>query len=46
MGILDKLTAVADTRKTLFPPGVDPLNVVIDEIYSATEASILSLIHI
>ena len=40
MGILDKLTAVADTRKTLFPPGVDPLNVVIDEIYSATEASI------
>ena len=40
MGILDKLTAVADTRKMLFPPGVDPLNVVIDEIYSATEASI------
>ena len=40
MGILDKLSAVADARKTLFPPGVDPLNVVIDEIYSATEASI------
>jgi 8-amino-7-oxononanoate synthase len=40
MGILDKLTAVADTRKTLFPAGVGPLNVVIDEIYSATEASI------
>ncbi len=40
MGILDKLHTVADTRKALFPPGVDPLNVVIDEIYSATEASI------
>ena len=31
MGILDKLNAVADTRKTLFPAGIDPLNVVIDE---------------
>ena len=40
MGILDKLRTVADTRKALFPPGVDPLNIVIDEIYSATEASI------
>ena len=40
MGILNKLSAVADARKTLFPPGVDPLNVVVDEIYSATEASI------
>ena len=40
MGILDKLQTVADTRKALFPPGVDPLNIVIDEIYSATEASI------
>ena len=40
MGILDKLSAVADARKTLFPNGVDPLNVVVDEIYSATEASI------
>ena len=40
MGILDKLNAVADARKTLFPAGVDPLNVVIDEIYSATEATI------
>lgn len=40
MGIIDKLHAVADTRKALFPAGVDPLNVVIDEIYSATEASI------
>lgn len=40
MGILDKLHTVAATRKTLLPPGVDPFNVVIDEIYSATEASI------
>mgnify|MGYP001812744668 FL=1 len=40
MGILDKLIAVADAKKTLFPPGIDPFNVVIDEIHSATEASI------
>ena len=40
MGLLDKLNAVANTRKAYFPSGVDPLNVVIDEIYSPTEASI------
>ena len=40
MGILDKLIAVADAKKTLFSPGIDPFNVVIDEIHSATEASI------
>lgn len=40
MSILDKLDAVAETRKSILPPGVDPFNVVIDEIYSATEASI------
>ncbi len=40
MGLLDKLNAIAETRKNLLPPGVDPFNVVIDEIYSSTEASI------
>ncbi len=40
MGLLDKLNTIAETRKTLLPPGVDPFNVVIDEIYSSTEASI------
>lgn len=40
MGILDKLNAVAEARRTLLPPGVDPFNVVLDETYSATEASI------
>lgn len=39
MGLLSKLNIVAKTRQTLFPTGVDPLNVVIDEIYSSTEAS-------
>lgn len=40
MGLLDKLNAIAETRKSLLPPGVDPFNVVTDEIYSSTEASI------
>jgi 8-amino-7-oxononanoate synthase len=40
MSILNKLNAIAETRKAILPPGVDPFNVVIDEIYSATEASI------
>ena len=40
MGILDKLNTIAETRKALLPVGVDPFNVVIDEIYSPTEASI------
>lgn len=40
MGLLDKLNAVANTRKALLPPGIDPFNVVFDEIYSSTEASL------
>lgn len=40
MSLLDKLCVVSETRKALLPPGVDPFNVVIEEIYSATEASI------
>jgi 8-amino-7-oxononanoate synthase len=40
MGLLDKLNTIAEARRTLLPPGVDPFNVVIDEIYSSTEASI------
>lgn len=40
MGLLDKLNTVADTRKALFPEGVDPFNVVFDELYSPTEASL------
>jgi 8-amino-7-oxononanoate synthase len=40
MGLLTKLNTIANTRKTLLPPGVDPFNVVIEEIYTSTEASI------
>ncbi|RLB67090.1 MAG: 8-amino-7-oxononanoate synthase, partial [Deltaproteobacteria bacterium] len=40
MGLLDKLEAIATTRKTLLPPGVDPFNVVLEEIHSSTEATI------
>ncbi len=40
MGILDKLNAMAVTRETLLPEGINPFNVVIEEIYSATEGSI------
>jgi 8-amino-7-oxononanoate synthase len=40
MTLLDKLHTVSSTRKALFSSGIDPLNVVIDEIYSSTEASI------
>ena len=40
MSILGKLNAIAETRKAILPAGVDPFNVVVDEIYSATEASI------
>jgi 8-amino-7-oxononanoate synthase len=40
MGLLEKLNTIANTRKTLLPEGIDPFNVVIDEIYSATEASV------
>ena len=40
MPLLDKLKAIATTRKTLITAGVDPFNVVIEEMYSSTEASI------
>ncbi len=40
MSLLDKLNTIATTRKTLLSAGVDPFNVVIEEIYSSTEASI------
>jgi 8-amino-7-oxononanoate synthase len=40
MGLLDKLNTIATTRETLLPEGVDPFNVVIEKIYSSTEASI------
>ena len=40
MSLISKLDAIAETRKAILPPGVDPFNVVIDEIYSPTEASI------
>ncbi len=40
MGLLDKLNAMAVTRETLLPEGINPFNVVIEEIYSATEGSI------
>ena len=40
MSLISKLDAIAETRKAILPPGIDPFNVVIDEIYSATEASI------
>lgn len=40
MGLLDKLNAVAATRQALLPPGVDPFNVVFDELYTSTEASL------
>ncbi len=40
MGLLDKLETIATTRETLLPKGINPFNVVIEEIYSATEGSI------
>ncbi len=40
MSILDKLDAIAETRQAILPPGIDPFNVVIEEIYSPTEAAI------
>ena len=40
MGLLGKLNAIATTRETLLPPGVDPFNVVIEDIHSSTEATI------
>lgn len=40
MGLLDKLNAVTTARETFLLAGIDPLNVVVEEIYSSTEASI------
>ncbi|MDK2858063.1 MAG: 8-amino-7-oxononanoate synthase, partial [Verrucomicrobiota bacterium] len=40
MGLLDKFDAVATARKTLDRFGIDPFNVVIEEIISPTEARI------
>jgi len=40
MGLLDKLETIAATRETLLPEGINPFDVVIEEIYSATEGSI------
>jgi len=40
MGLLDKLVTIATTRETLLPEGIDPFNVVIEEIYSSTEGQI------
>ena len=40
MGLLDKLETIAATRETLLPKGINPFNVVIEEIYSSTEGQI------
>jgi len=40
MGLLDKLDAIAATRETLLPEGINPFDVVIEEIHSATEGTI------
>jgi len=40
MGLLDKFNSVATARKTLDRFGIDPFNVVIEEIISPTEARI------
>ncbi len=40
MGLLDKLDAITATRKTLLPEGINPFDVVIEDIYSATEGAI------
>jgi len=40
MGLFKRLNAVATARKNLAALGVDPFNVVIDEILSPTEARI------
>lgn len=40
MALLDKLDAIATTRKTLLPEGINPFDVVIEEIHSATEGTI------
>jgi 8-amino-7-oxononanoate synthase len=40
MNLLDKLDAVAATRKALLPEGVDVFGTPIEEVYSSTEASV------
>ncbi len=40
MGLLDKLDAIATTRETLLPKGINPFDVIIEDIYSATEGFI------
>ena len=40
MGLLDKLDTIAATRKDLLPQGINPFDVVIEEIHSATEGII------
>jgi 8-amino-7-oxononanoate synthase len=40
MSLLDKFNVVAATRRSLLPEGIDPFNVVIEEMFSSTEASI------
>ncbi|MBW2477254.1 MAG: aminotransferase class I/II-fold pyridoxal phosphate-dependent enzyme [Deltaproteobacteria bacterium] len=38
MKLLDKLNTIAKTREGLLPAGVDPFNIVFENIYSPTEA--------
>lgn len=40
MKLLDKLDAVAATRKSLLPEGIDVFGIPIEEVYSSTEARI------
>src|SRR4051812_23213618 len=40
MKLLDKLDAVAATRKSLLPEGIDIFGIPIEEVYSSTEARI------
>ena len=40
MNLLDKLDAVAATRKALLPEGVDVFGTPIEKVYSSTEASV------
>lgn len=40
MSLLDKLDAVAATRKALLPEGIDVFGIPIEEVYSSTEAKI------
>ena len=42
MSLLDKLDAVAATRKALLPEGIDVFGTPIEEVYSSTEAKELA----